>query len=52
MSLETTLNEILETITSNENGTNSQVSTQESTNEEDQPNLFMQYSDFTQHTSD
>ena len=47
-----TINEIMETITSNENDANGKESAQESTNEEDLLNLFKQYSDFTQPTSD
>ena len=48
---EATVNEIMETITSIENNTNSKGSTQESTNEEDLLNLFKQYSDFCWPTS-
>ena len=49
--LEVTINEIMETITSNENDINHKQPTQESTNE-DLLNLFKQYSDFAQSTSD
>ena len=51
-SLEITVNKILETITSNGNDINNKVPTQETTNEEYLLNLFKQYSNFTQQTSE
>ena len=44
---EATINEITETITTNENNTNSKEPIQEPTNEEYLTTLFKQYSDFT-----
>ena len=49
---EATINEIMETITTNGNGTNSKESTHESTNEENLLNIFEQYSNFSHPTSD
>ena len=49
---EANINEIMETITTDENYTNSKEPIHETTNEEDLMNLFELYSDFTSHSSD
>ena len=49
---EATASESMDTITLNENDTNSKESTQETANKEDLLNQLKQYSDFTQPTLD